>query len=75
MHFLGNQKKSSIGEIGKNIICTENSIYGYFNREIDRSCHIGPSWTSNCFDLNYPDNALYIKYVKKMDNQTYFSIQ
>lgn len=27
---------------------------------IDRSCRIGPSWTSNCFDLNYPENALYI---------------
>lgn len=25
---------------------------------IDRSCHIGPSWTSNCFDLNYPENAM-----------------
>ncbi|WOG86043.1 hypothetical protein DCAR_0205238 [Daucus carota subsp. sativus] len=24
---------------------------------IDRSCYIGPSWTSNCFDLNYPYNA------------------
>lgn len=22
--------------------------------------HIGPSWTSNCFDLNYPENALCI---------------
>lgn len=21
---------------------------------------IGPSWTSNCFDLNYPENALCI---------------
>jgi hypothetical protein len=27
---------------------------------IDRSCHIGPSQTSNCFDLNYPEDALYI---------------
>ena len=26
---------------------------------IDRSCHLGPNWTSNCFDLNYPENALY----------------
>jgi len=29
---------------------------------IDRSCHIGPSRTSNCLDLNYPypEDALYI---------------
>ena len=29
---------------------------------IDRSCHshIGPGQTSNCFDLNYPEDALYI---------------
>lgn len=27
---------------------------------IDRSCHIGPSQTSNCFDLNYPGDTLYI---------------
>jgi hypothetical protein len=27
---------------------------------IDRSCHIGPSRTSNCFDLNYPEDTLYI---------------
>lgn len=26
---------------------------------IDRSCHIGANWMSNCFDLNYPENALY----------------
>ncbi|GAY31725.1 hypothetical protein CUMW_286240 [Citrus unshiu] len=26
----------------------------------DRSCHIGPNRTSNCFDLNYPEDALYI---------------
>ena len=25
---------------------------------IDRSCHLGPNWTSNCFDLNYPENAM-----------------
>ena len=25
---------------------------------IDRSCHIGPNRTSNCFDLNYPEDAL-----------------
>ena len=31
---------------------------------IDRSCHIGPSRTSNCFDLNYPEDALYILYQK-----------
>lgn len=33
---------------------------------IDRSCHIGPSRTSNCFDLNYPEDALsyiYILYI------------
>ena len=27
---------------------------------IDRSCHIGPGRTSNCFDLNYPEDTLYI---------------
>ena len=26
--------------------------------------HIGPSWTSNCFDLNYLEDALYILYQK-----------
>jgi hypothetical protein len=26
---------------------------------IDRSCHIGANLMSNCFDLNYPENALY----------------
>lgn len=31
---------------------------------IDRSCHIGPSRTSNCFDLNYLEDALYILYQK-----------
>nr|QVV41431.1 hypothetical protein [Bridelia tomentosa] len=30
-----------------------------------RSCHIGPSRTSNCFDLNYPEDALYIYIIKK----------
>jgi len=30
---------------------------------IDRSCHIGPNRTSNCFDLNYPEDALYIIYI------------
>ena len=29
----------------------------------DRSCHIGPNRTSNCFDLNYPEDALYIIYI------------
>ena len=27
---------------------------------IDRSCYIGPGQTSNCFDLNYPEDTLYI---------------
>lgn len=27
---------------------------------IDRSCHIGPSRTSNYFDLNYLEDPLYI---------------
>ena len=27
---------------------------------IDWLCHIGPSRTSNCFDLNYPEDTLYI---------------
>ena len=31
---------------------------------IDRSCHIGPSRTSNWFDLNYPEDTLYIFYQK-----------
>jgi len=31
---------------------------------IDRSCHIGPSQTSNCFDLNYPEDALSTLYQK-----------
>ena len=30
---------------------------------IDRSCHIGPSRTSNCFDLNYPEDALIFIYI------------
>ena len=35
-------------------------MYGIYDKggSIDRSCHIGPSWTSNCFDLNYPENAM-----------------
>jgi hypothetical protein len=33
---------------------------GCWSIAIDRSCHIGPSRTSNCFDLNYPEDALYI---------------
>ena len=37
---------------------------GCWSIAIDRSCHIGPSRTSNCFDLNYPEDALYILYQK-----------
>lgn len=37
---------------------------GCWSIAIDRSCHIGPSRTSNCFDLNYPEDALYIIYQK-----------
>jgi hypothetical protein len=36
-----------------------------WNISIDRSCHIGPSQTSNCFNLNYPEDALSILYKKK----------
>lgn len=34
---------------------------------MDRSCHchIGPSRTSNCFDLHYPEDALYISIYQK----------
>ena len=51
-----------------------------WNISTDRSCRLGPGRTSNCFDLNYPEDALYlyihiISKIKKMDNQTYFSIQ
>ncbi|KAK7821482.1 protein ycf2 [Quercus suber] len=48
-------------------------MYGIYDKgiSIDWSCHIGSSRASNCFDLNYPKDALY----KKIDNQTYFSIQ
>lgn len=39
--------------------------YSFFKSiSIDWSCHIGPSRTSNCFDLNYPEDALYILYQK-----------
>ncbi len=31
---------------------------------IDRSCHIGPSRTSNCFDFYFPEDALYL-YIPK----------
>ena len=31
---------------------------------IDRSCHIGPSRTSNCFDFHFPEDALYL-YIPK----------
>ena len=37
---------------------------------IDRSCHIGPSWTSNCFDLNDPENALYRYPIYQKDGQS-----
>jgi len=39
---------------------------------IDRSCHIGPSRTSNCFDLNYPEDTLYIsKYQKDVQSNLF----
>ena len=37
---------------------------------IDRSCHIGPGQTSNCFDLNYPEDALYILILYQKDGQS-----
>lgn len=37
--------------------------------------HIGPSWTSNCFDLNYPENALCIYQKDSQSNRFDFSIQ
>lgn len=44
---------------------------GCWSIAIDRSCHIGPSWTSNCFNLNYPEDALYIKYqIYQKDGQS-----
>ena len=41
-------------------------MYGIYDKggSIDRSCHIGPGQTSNCFDLNYLEDALYILYQK-----------
>lgn len=43
---------------------------------IDRSCHIGPSRTSNCFDLNYPEDALsYISYIYILYNIYYIYIK
>ncbi|KAK9180289.1 hypothetical protein WN943_029497 [Citrus x changshan-huyou] len=36
----------------------------------DRSCHIGPNRTSNCFDLNYPEDALYILILYQKDGQS-----
>lgn len=36
---------------------------------IDRSWHIGPSRTPNCFDLNYPQDALYL-YIYQKDGQS-----
>jgi hypothetical protein len=37
---------------------------------IDRSCHIGPNRTSNCFDFNYPEDALYILILYQKDGQS-----
>ena len=31
--------------------------------------HIGPSWTSNCFDLNYPEDALIFIYILYQKDQ------
>ena len=36
----------------------------------DRSCHIGPNRTSNCFHLNYPEDALYILILYQKDGQS-----
>ena len=36
----------------------------------DRSCHIGPNRTSKCFDLNYPEDALYILILYLKDGQS-----
>ena len=36
----------------------------------DRSCHIGPNRTSNCFDLDYPEDALYILILYQKDGQS-----
>ena len=38
-------------------------MYGKYDKSIsiDWSCHIGSSQESNCFDLNYPEDALYKK--------------
>ncbi|KAK7847580.1 protein ycf2 [Quercus suber] len=38
-------------------------MYGIYDKgiSIDWSCHIGSSRASNCFDLNYPKDALYQK--------------
>lgn len=49
-------------------------MYGIYDKSgvleyIDRSCHIGPNWTSNCFDLNYPENALYRYLIYQKDGQ------
>ena len=34
------------------------------------SYNIGPSQTSNCFDLNYPEDALYILILYQKDGQS-----
>ena len=36
----------------------------------DRFCHIGLIWTSNCLDLNYPKDALYILILYKKYGQS-----
>ena len=46
---------------------TKVECYGI---SIDRSCHIGPSRTSNCFDLNYPEDALYLYILYQKDGQS-----
>ncbi|KAK8959553.1 hypothetical protein KSP40_PGU004050 [Platanthera guangdongensis] len=38
----------------------DNAAVECWSISIDRSCHIGPSQTSNCFDWNYPGDTFYI---------------
>ena len=47
-------------------------MYGIYDKggSSDRSCHIGPNRTSNCFDLNYPEDALYILILYQKDGQS-----
>lgn len=50
-------------------------MYGLYAKSgvlgsIDRSCHRVPSWTSNCFDLNYSDNALDRYPIYQKDSQS-----